>query len=95
MHNTTRDADRHDAEGWETVAHHDFGGTTELDATIAEALGGQAPDRPLYDAVDVEPAERFLASVGDTDASVVFRVADHAVRVTADGRVQLRHPTSG
>ena len=94
MSNMVRDADRRDADGWVTVARHDFGGMTELDATIAEALGGQRPDRPLYDTVDIEPAERFLASVGDADASVIFRVADRAVRVSADGRVQLRQSAS-
>jgi hypothetical protein len=90
MSNTMRNADRCDADGWVTVAHHDFGGAAELDAAIADALDEQRPDRPLYDTVDIEPAERFLASVGDANASVVFRVADRAIRVTADGRVQLR-----
>ncbi len=94
MTDPARDPDRHDDASWETVARHDFGGTTELDATIAAALDRQPPDRPLYATVDVEPAERFLASVGNTDASVVFRVADHAVRVSADGRVQLRETSS-
>ena len=94
MTDTMHDADRRDAAGWETVACHDFGGAAELDATIAAALDGQRPDRPLYAAVDVEPAERFLASVGDAGASVVFRIAGHAVRVSADGRVQLRQTSS-
>ena len=79
-----------DADGWETVARHDFGGMTELDATIATVLDVRRPDRPLYDTVNVEPAERFLASVGDADASVAFRIANRTVRVLADGRVQLR-----
>lgn len=82
----------HDANGWETVARHDFGGITELDATVAAVLDVRRPDRPLYDTVNVEPAERFLASVGDADASVAFRIADHTVRVLADGRVRLRQP---
>jgi len=88
------DADRGDPTGWKTVARHDFDGVAELDATITAVLDGRQPGQPLYDTVDVEPAEQFLASVGDADASVVFRTGDHAVRVSADGRVQLRDPPS-
>ena len=90
MSDPTRDADPGDLPEWETVAHHDFGGVAELDATIAAVLDGQRQDQPLYAAADVELAERFLTSVGDADASVVFGVADRDVRVSADGRVQLR-----
>ena len=90
MTETTRDATGGAPSGWETVAHHDFDGVAELDATIAAALDDRLPGQPLYETVNVEPAERFLASVGDADASVVFHIADHAVRVFADGRVQLR-----
>ncbi|MFC6874858.1 HalOD1 output domain-containing protein [Halobellus marinus] len=76
--------------GWKTVAQHDFGGLTELDATIATALGedGCLEDGPLYHAVDVESAEQFLASADD--ASVVFPVSGHSVRVSADGTVEIR-----
>ena len=94
MTDTMCDADHRDTDGWTTVAHHDFGGVAELDATIARVLDGPSPDRPLYATADVEPAERFLASVGGADASVVFRIADQAVRVSADGRVQLRQTVS-
>jgi hypothetical protein len=94
MIDTMCDTDRRDADGWETVARHDFGGVAELDATIADALDGSRPDQPLYLIADVEPAERFLASVSGADASVVFRIADQAVRVSADGRVQLRQTAS-
>ena len=87
MTDPTRDAGR-----WETVTCHDFDGMTELDATITTVLDVRRPDRPLYDTVNVEPAERFLASAGDADASVAFRIADRTVRVFADGRVQLRRP---
>jgi hypothetical protein len=90
MTDTTRDTDHPDAAGWVTIAHHDFGSTDELDATILTALDGEGPNQPLYATVDVEPAERFLASVGGADATVVFRVADRPVRVSADGRVQVR-----
>lgn len=90
MSETPRDSHR-DADGWETIAHHDFGGVAELDATIATALGDSSPDQPLYRTVNTEPAERFLASATDPDAKVVFRIGGQTVRVSADGRVQLRH----
>lgn len=90
MSDATSETGPDDPPGWETVAHHDFSGVAELDATIAAVLDGQRQDQPLYATADVELAERFLASTGNADASVVFRVADHDVRVAADGRVQLR-----
>jgi hypothetical protein len=89
MTETPADGTHNDAEGWETVAHHDFGGTAELDATITAALGEHRPTRPLYEAVDAESAERFLASAGSTDARVRFRIEGNTVRVSADGRVEL------
>ena len=82
---------------WQQVAHHDFDGPDELDATLAAALtDSERPwnESPLYDAVDTEPAERFLASVDDDDASVVFAVSDRTVRVSADGTVEVRRPKS-
>jgi hypothetical protein len=89
MPETPRDTHR-DTDGWETVAHHDFGGVAELDATIATVLDDSGPDQPLYRTVNTEPAERFLASATDPDATVVFRIGGQTVRVSADGRVQLR-----
>jgi hypothetical protein len=91
MPETPRDT-RRDADGWETIAHHDFGGVAELDATIAAALDDSGPDQPLYRTVNTEPAERFLSSATDADAMVVFRIGGQTIRVSADGRVQLRQP---
>jgi len=95
MSDTPSEAGPDDSSGWETVAHHHFGGVAELDATIAAVLDGQRQDQPLYAAADVELAERFLTSANTTDASVVFHVADHDVRVLADGQIQLRRTATG
>ena len=86
---------RRDADGWETVAHHDFGGVAELDATIAAVLDDHGRNQPLYCTVNTEPAERFLASATDADATVTFRIAGRTVHVSADGRVQLRQSSTG
>ncbi|MFB6091782.1 MAG: HalOD1 output domain-containing protein [Haloquadratum sp.] len=78
---------------WRTVAHHDFAGAEELDATIATVLGDDRSDEePLYATVDTEPAERFLASVDGDDASVIFSIDDRTFRVSADGTVEVRTP---
>ncbi|MGQ4556690.1 HalOD1 output domain-containing protein [Halobellus sp. GM3] len=78
--------------GWSTVARHDFGGPAELDATIVAVLSenGAPGEPPLYESVDAELAEQFLTSADGDDASVVFSVAGQAVRVSADGTVELR-----
>ncbi|QCC46524.1 HalOD1 output domain-containing protein [Halobellus limi] len=92
MNHRPTDADRNERSDWNVVAHHDFGGATELDATIVTALEteGCCGDSPLYAAVDTEPAERFLSSVEGDDASVVFTVSERIVRVSADGTVEAR-----
>ena len=92
MNHRSTDANRNGTSDWDVVAHHDFGGPTELDATIVAALDaeGCCDDSPLYAAVDTEPAERFLRSVDGDDASVVFSVSERIVRVSADGTVEIR-----
>jgi hypothetical protein len=92
MNHRSTDADRNGTSDWNVVAHHNFGGATELDATIVTALEaeGCCDDSPLYAAVDTEPAERFLRSVDGDDASVVFSVSERIVRVSADGTVEAR-----
>jgi len=92
MNHRSTDANRNETSDWDVVAHHDFGGTTELDATIVTALetDGCCDDSPLYAAVDAEPAERFLRSVDGDDASVVFAVSGRIVRVSSDGTVEAR-----
>jgi hypothetical protein len=89
---TDRSGHRRGATDWELIARHDFGGTQELDATIVAALGedGCWDRTPLYTAVDTERAEQFLASVDGDDARVVFTVAGHTVRVSADGTVEMQ-----
>ncbi|WP_435183114.1 HalOD1 output domain-containing protein [Halobellus sp. EA9] len=82
---------------WKTVAHHDFDGPDELDATILSALDGEESldGRQLYTDVDTEPAERFLSSVRNDDASVVFSMSNRTVRVSADGTVEIRTARAG
>jgi hypothetical protein len=86
------DADRNGIGDWEVVAHHDFEGSAELDATVLTALeaDGCCDGVPLYAAVDIEPAERFLRSVDGDDASVVFSLSERIVRISADGTVEAR-----
>ncbi|MFB6090931.1 MAG: HalOD1 output domain-containing protein [Halobellus sp.] len=83
--------------GWETVAHHNFDGPDELDATILSALDEERSlnGQPLYADVNTEPAERFLSSVSDDDASVVFSVSNRTVRVSADGTIEIRSDGAG
>ncbi|MFB6251398.1 MAG: HalOD1 output domain-containing protein [Halobellus sp.] len=93
MTNQTGDPGPEGLSEWRRVGYHDFDGPDELDATLAAALvdsEGSWDESPLYDAVETEPAERFLASVNDDDASVIFSVADRTVRVSADGTVEVR-----
>ena len=92
MTHRPEDVDRNGIDDWDVVAHHDFDGPAELDATVLTALGVEscADGAPLYAAVDTEPAERFLRSVDGDDAKVVFSVAERIVRVSADGTVETR-----
>jgi len=94
---TDRSGRRRGATDWELIARHDFGGTQELDATIVAALGesGCWDGAPLYTAADTERAEQFLASVDGDDARVVFTVAGHTVRVSADGTVEMQATDGG
>lgn len=83
--------------GWETVEHHNVDGPDELEATILSVLDeeGSLDEQPLYANVDPEPAERFLSSVSDDDASVVFSVSNRMVRVSADGTIEIRNDRAG
>ena len=93
MSEHTRQSTRGALREWRTIARHDFEGSDELAVTLAAALG-DGDDRwggpPLYRTVDIEPAERFLSSAGDDDASVVFSISDRTIRVSADGAIEVR-----
>jgi len=88
----TLDGGTNGTGNWEIIAHHDFDGQSELDATIVTALGEAVSpeDTPLYGVVDTEPAERFLQSVDGDDASVVFAISGRTVRVSADGTIAVQ-----
>ncbi|WP_336024262.1 HalOD1 output domain-containing protein [Halobellus salinisoli] len=92
MIDRTPDERPNGAGAWQIIAHHDFDGQTELDATIVTALDEErcCEDPPLYSVVDTEPAERFLRSVDGDDASVVFAIGERTIRVRADGTVAVR-----
>ncbi len=82
------------ADGWHTLARHDWTDGTALVTSLSEALAdlGVAREDPvLYEYVDVEAVRDAVSPGADRGVSEVrFDYGHHEVRVAEDGTIAAR-----